>query len=65
LLNDAGHYYPLWSTCAGFQYLVALSSDEGWSVLTDGLGAENMTLPLDFVGNPTSSKMFGDLGYKA
>jgi gamma-glutamyl hydrolase len=63
-LNDVGHFYPLWGTCAGFQTMAMLAADEGTSVISP-LAAHNINLPLDFIGSPTSSKMFGDLGFKA
>ena len=29
LINDAGHFYPLWGTCLGFENLAIWASDEG------------------------------------
>lgn len=45
--------------------MAMLAADEGTSVITYGLAAHNINLPLDFIGDATSSKMFGDLGFKA
>lgn len=63
-MNDAGHFYPLWGTCLGFEVLAELAADEGGNVLTE-LQAHNIELPLEFIGDPDSSKMFGDLGWRA
>lgn len=63
-MNDSGHFYPLWGTCLGFENMAIWASDEGSDVLSS-LAAHNINLPLDFIGDPTSSKMFGDLGFKA
>lgn len=64
-MNDQGHFYPLWGTCLGFENMAIWASDEGSNVLSY-LSAHDINLPLDFIGGgASSSKMFGDLGYKA
>ena len=35
LLNDAGHFYPLWGTCLGFENMAIWASDEGSDVLSE------------------------------
>ncbi|KAH3864030.1 gamma-glutamyl hydrolase A-like isoform X2 [Dreissena polymorpha] len=56
--NDAGHYFPLWGTCQGFQLLTALTA--GKNLLTNA-SAEDVALPLDFVNGFRSSRLYGSL----
>ena len=58
-LNDQGTFYPLWGTCLGFQNL-ARSAASG--LVISALYAEDVNLPLEFIDDPTQTKMFGDLG---
>jgi len=63
-MNDMGHFYPIWGTCLGFEMLAEVTANEGSDVLSY-LPAHNIELPLEFIGDPDSSKMFGDLGWRA
>lgn len=63
-MNDLGHFYPIWGTCLGMQTLAIITSDAGNDILTYA-PAFDVSLPLEFIGDPDSSKMFGDLGWQA
>jgi gamma-glutamyl hydrolase len=45
--NQEGHYFPVWGTCMGFEYLVRFIG--GDDILQAGYQAENKSLPLEGV----------------
>ena len=62
--NDQGHFYPAWGTCLGYENMVGYTADSGF----DSWGRYDLhkvSLPLDFTVDPTTTKMYGDLGQKA
>lgn len=61
--NDAGHFYPAWGTCLGFENLVKWASDLEYPLTQ--LQAHKISLPLDFTVDPQTTKMFSSLGEKA
>lgn len=46
--NDAGGIFPIWGTCLGFERLVSLVSQEGFSIFSGHYDSENLNLALDF-----------------
>jgi len=57
--NDAGNFYPIWGTCLGFENLAIFASDSGSPL--SYLESTNQSLLLDFLVDPTTTKMFADL----
>ncbi|XP_052419809.1 gamma-glutamyl hydrolase isoform X2 [Carassius gibelio] len=53
--NDEGDYFPIWGTCLGFQLLTVLVAGEN---LLSKTTAENVTYPLNFTAEASSSRMF-------
>uniref|UniRef100_A0A671KLB4 folate gamma-glutamyl hydrolase n=1 Tax=Sinocyclocheilus anshuiensis TaxID=1608454 RepID=A0A671KLB4_9TELE len=53
--NDEGDYFPIWGTCLGFQLLTVLVAGEN---LLSKTTAENVTYPLNFTSEASSSRMF-------
>jgi len=59
--NDAGHFYPAWGTCLGYENMVAYTADEGfdsWGIFD----YHKVSLPLKFLKNPQETKMYRGLG---
>ena len=55
--NDAGHFYPAWGTCLGYENMVAYTADLGlasWG----SYDYHKVSLPLKFLKNPLETKMF-------
>ena len=62
--NDAGHFYPAWGTCLGYENMVAYTADAGfasWGIFD----YHHVSLPLTFLKKPEDTKMFKGLGDKA
>lgn len=57
--NDAGTWYPLWGTCLGYENMARFASDSG-NPLSDQVSINN-SLTLDFLVDPATTTMFGDL----
>ncbi|XP_073675688.1 gamma-glutamyl hydrolase [Garra rufa] len=53
--NDEGDYFPIWGTCLGFQLLTVLVAGENLLTKTT---AENVTYPLNFTSEASSSRIF-------
>ena len=53
------------ATCLGFELLNFLVAGANSSVLTGGFDSENLTLPLDFTANGSSSRMMTAAGATA
>ncbi|XP_077118377.1 gamma-glutamyl hydrolase-like [Ranitomeya variabilis] len=53
--TSSGNYFPIWGTCMGFQILTALTSGKN---LLSKTSANNISLPLIFTDDVSSSKMF-------
>ena len=47
--NDAGHFYPIWGTCLGYENMAIYAADAPESVLSK-IEVHNVSLPLDFIG---------------
>ena len=62
--NDAGHFYPLWATCLGFEHLVTYTADKGKNVI-DEFDVFGESLPLAFTKSPIDSRMYHDMGKDA
>lgn len=56
---NAGETFPIWGTCLGFQTVCTVAS-RNFTLLQD-TDAENISLPLTWVGDPSQSRMFGSL----
>jgi len=55
--NDAGHFYPIWGTCLGYEHLVTYTADSG----RDALGRfplHKVSIPIKFLVDPTTTKMY-------
>jgi len=63
-VNDAGQFYPAWGTCLGFENLLIWASDRGTDIL-ESYNAHAISLTLDFVVDPETTRMFGPLGSDA
>lgn len=62
--NDAGHFYPAWGTCLGYENFVAYTTPSG----LDSWGQfdyHKVSLPLIFDKDPQDTRMFEGLGDKA
>eukprot|EP00808_Paulinella_micropora_P016399 g17095.t1 len=53
-LNDQGHYFPVWGTCLGFEWLLKMQG----GVLDDDYDAHNISLPLHFTPEAAKSRLF-------
>lgn len=62
--NDEGEFYPAWGTCLGIEALAQWASDEGEDVL-GSFEALHVALPLEFLEDPSDTKMFSSLGQSA
>jgi gamma-glutamyl hydrolase len=59
--NDAGHFYPAWGTCLGYENMIAYTSDVGfdsWGIFD----LHHVSLPLKFLKKPMETKMYRGLG---
>ena len=54
--NDAGNFYPLWGTCLGFENMATFASDAENPLSPLVSSAHSLTL--DFLVDPTKTKMF-------
>ena len=63
-LNDAGHFYPLWGTCLGYENLVTYVADKGKAAL-DKIEVDGESLKLEFLADPLKYRMYQDLGKDA
>ena len=63
-INDNGTYLPLWGTCMGYENMVSYVSDDGWNVL-GVYDMDSASLTLDFVVDPSETKMYQWLGAEA
>ncbi|XP_019610128.2 gamma-glutamyl hydrolase [Rhinolophus sinicus] len=52
---DDGDYFPVWGTCLGFEELSYLISGK---VLLTNTNTDGITMPLNFTGVPSKSRMF-------
>ena len=59
--NDKGDYFPVWGTCLGFETLHVIQGGERPEILSGGFSAEDITIPLEFVGNPRESRLLKDM----
>ena len=57
--NDKGNFYPIWGTCQGFEYLAMFASDSGNPL--SSLESVKQSLTLDFLVDPTETKMFAEM----
>eukprot|EP00355_Strombidium_rassoulzadegani_P000610 CAMPEP_0168612848 /NCGR_PEP_ID=MMETSP0449_2-20121227/3135_1 /TAXON_ID=1082188 /ORGANISM="Strombidium rassoulzadegani, Strain ras09" /LENGTH=247 /DNA_ID=CAMNT_0008653439 /DNA_START=217 /DNA_END=960 /DNA_ORIENTATION=+ len=58
--NDEGQFYPAWSTCLGYENLVAYTADAGldsWGIYP----ITSASLPLAFTKDPRQTRMFEGL----
>ncbi|GLD98673.1 hypothetical protein PINS_up007390 [Pythium insidiosum] len=60
-LNDQGIYYPVWGTCLGFEWLLQLTAGD-LSALESDFDAMNITMPLNFTAEASSSRLFKHAG---
>jgi gamma-glutamyl hydrolase len=44
--RDSDHFFPVWGTCLGFEFLVQYGAAGGPGTLQSGFSAENVSLPL-------------------
>ena len=59
--NDQGHFYPAWGTCLGFESMMVWASSDGRDVMEE-YNAHAISETLQFVVDPRTTEMFGDLG---
>lgn len=57
--NDKGNFYPIWGTCLGFENLAIFASDSGHPL--SNLESTEHSLTLDFLVDPTETKMFSEI----
>jgi gamma-glutamyl hydrolase len=60
-LNDAGHFYPAWGICLGFENMVNYTADAGFSAL-DNYYVTSASLELEFTMDPAESRFYSGLG---
>ena len=60
-LNDQGHFYPVWGTCLGYESMMVWASSVGQAIW-EPYSAHAISETLQFVVDPRSTEMFGDLG---
>jgi len=58
--NLNGDRFPVFGTCLGFEYMVAMASEGGKNILESNYDAENISLPLIFTEDVLSSQLFSD-----
>ena len=63
--NDEGLVYPVWGTCLGYETMMIWASSVGTKDIWDSYVVLKVSLPLVFVVDPATTKMFGDLGKDA
>ena len=57
--NSRGHYFPIWGTCLGFEYLVKLASGDV-NILQGGYKAENVSYPLNLTKSTITTSLLYD-----
>ncbi len=62
--NDNGIFYPAMGICLGFENMHIWASDAGVDILADRQ-AHAISLPLEFVVDPSESKVFAGMGAEA
>lgn len=60
-INDEGTFYPLWTTCQGYEYVLTYTSDVGMDIL-QRFPISSDSLPLSFTANPYKTRMFEGMG---
>uniref|UniRef100_UPI00358F6060 gamma-glutamyl hydrolase-like n=2 Tax=Myxine glutinosa TaxID=7769 RepID=UPI00358F6060 len=55
---ERGDMFPLWGTCLGFEQLMTITASQNLLQHTD---SDNLSLPLEFVVDPASSRIFQHL----
>eukprot|EP00127_Corallochytrium_limacisporum_P007405 Clim_evm8s251 gene=Clim_evmTU8s251 len=50
-----GEHFPVWGTCLGLELLICVAAEAN---LLDTTNAEDISLPLNFVGDPRNSRLF-------
>lgn len=59
-VNDAGTYFPIWATCAGFEWTMQIFAND--TNILSTFDAENISMPLIFTDAAKSSRLFGNAG---
>lgn len=59
-MNDKGDFFPLWGTCLGFERLALFTATD--SHILQHYGAKHVSLPITFVKDPRTTKMFCPMG---
>jgi gamma-glutamyl hydrolase len=49
--NSVGHFFPVWGTCLGFEYMVMMASGMGLAAMSHGFDATNISLPLELTSS--------------
>jgi gamma-glutamyl hydrolase len=57
-MNEAGHYFPLWGTCLGFELLAYLSANN--TEIRAKCNSNSQALPLEFKEDFRSSRLFAE-----
>jgi gamma-glutamyl hydrolase len=60
-LNDQGVFMPIWGTCLGFENLIMITADRGQAAMED-LVAADTNIPLTYVADPATTRMYEGLG---
>lgn len=63
-LNDAGHFYPAWGTCLGYENMINYTASAGWDVLGH-YPLDSASLALTFVKDPSQTTFYSLLGRNA
>lgn len=61
--NDAGRFFPIWGTCMGYENLANFTASDGDP--NEQYVMHHVSLPLKFVRDPRSTKMYCPLGIDA
>ena len=59
--NDLGLFYPVFGVCMGFENMMGYAADSGWQIIGSYI-LHNVSLPLEFVVEPSTSKLWTALG---
>eukprot|EP01017_Pseudomicrothorax_dubius_P004420 TRINITY_DN1087_c0_g1_i6.p1 TRINITY_DN1087_c0_g1~~TRINITY_DN1087_c0_g1_i6.p1 ORF type:complete len:376 (+),score=96.35 TRINITY_DN1087_c0_g1_i6:69-1196(+) len=59
--NENGTYYPVWSVCMGYEFMMIAFANDNDTILSDHFVSHSHNLPQIFLPGATQSRMFKDL----
>lgn len=62
-MNDKGDFFPVWGTCLGFERMAQFTATN-FDIL-ELYGAHHVSLPITFLKDPRTTKMFCPMGDEA